>query len=123
MDSFMGFTINAGQSEAEGSGGRRPFAKPRAVMTWLRICEEIGFPAIFDGAVRKVLDIVDMPDRRASLLVRLILQNKGRLSDSKRSLFAEISEDELHDIEKVVWRKWEEEHAKRGAAQGAKTCG
>jgi hypothetical protein len=79
--------------------------------------EAIGFLAVFDAAVRRVLDIVDMPDRRASLLVRLILQNKGRLSKSKRTAFAEISDDELHDIEKAVWRRWEEEQAKTGAAR------
>jgi hypothetical protein len=64
-----------------------------------------------------VLHIVDMPDRRASLLVRLILENKGKLSNSKRTLFAEVSEDELHNIERAVWQTWEEEHAKTGAAQ------
>lgn len=79
--------------------------------------EEIGFLAVFEGAVRRVLDIVDMPDRRASLLVRLILQNKGRLSKSKTTAFAEISDDELHEIEKAVWRTWEEEHAKTGGAR------
>jgi Fic family protein len=78
--------------------------------------EEIGFLAVFDGAVRRVLHIVDMPDRRASLLVRLIFQNKGKLSNSKRALFAEVSEDELHNIERAVWQTWEEEHAKTGPA-------
>ncbi len=78
--------------------------------------EEIGFLAVFDGAVRRVLEIVDMPDRRASLLVRMILQNKGRLSKSKRTLFAEVSEDELHNIERAVWQLWQEGHAKTGAA-------
>jgi len=76
--------------------------------------EEIAFLAVFDGAIRRVLEIVDMPDRRASLMVRLILQNKGRLSDSKRSLFAEVNDDELQEIEKAVWRTWEEEHEKAG---------
>jgi hypothetical protein len=79
--------------------------------------EEIGFLAVFDAAIRRVLHIVDMPDRRASLLVRLILENKGKLSNSKRTLFAEVSEDELHNIERAVWQTWEEEHAKTEAAQ------
>jgi len=82
--------------------------------------EEIGFLAVFDGAVRRVMHIVDMPDRRASLLVRLILQNKGKLSNSKRTLFAEVSDDELHNIERAVWQTWEEEHAKAGAADEGK---
>lgn len=42
--------------------------------------EELGFLKIFDSAMRVVAEIVDLPDRRASLLVRLILQNRGALS-------------------------------------------
>lgn len=49
--------------------------------------EEIGFLKVFDAAIRATMDIVDMPDRRASLLVRLILQNNGRLSQPKRATF------------------------------------
>jgi hypothetical protein len=36
--------------------------------------EEIGFLKVFDAAIRAIMDTVDMSDRRASLLVRLILQ-------------------------------------------------
>ncbi len=72
--------------------------------------EEISFLALFDAAVRGVLEIVDMPDRRASLLVRLILQNKGKLSSAKRASFAEINDDELQRIERVVWGAWQKQH-------------
>jgi len=63
--------------------------------------------------MRKALEIVDMPDRRASLLVRLILQNHGKLSRGKRPTFAEIKDDELHRIEDAVWHTWEKEQEKR----------
>ena len=76
--------------------------------------DEVGFLKVFDGAVQKVLEIVDMPDRRAALLVRLILQNKGKLSGSKRPSFAELSDEEVHRMEEAVWRTWEAEHAKSG---------
>src|SRR3954453_22735545 len=46
--------------------------------------EELGFVAVFDRAFATVRDIVDMPDRRASLFVRLCMQNAGRLSVAKR---------------------------------------
>ena len=81
--------------------------------------EEIGFLVGFDAAMRKALEIVDMPDRRASLLVRLILQNRGKLSDGKRSSFAEINDDELHRIEEGVWRTWEKEREKHCIAPKA----
>jgi hypothetical protein len=74
--------------------------------------EEIGFLVVFDAAIRKALEIVDMPDRRASLLVRLILQNHGKLSRGKRQAFAEIKDDELHRIEDAVWHTWEKEREK-----------
>jgi hypothetical protein len=63
--------------------------------------------------MRKALEIVDMPDRRASLLVRLILQNHGKLSRGKRQAFAEIQDDELHRIEDAVRHIWEKEQEKQ----------
>ena len=75
--------------------------------------EEIAFLVVFDAALRKALEIVDMPDRRASLLVRLILQNHGKLSGAKRQTFAEIEDDELHRIEDAVWLTWEKEREKQ----------
>jgi L-aminopeptidase/D-esterase-like protein len=37
-----------------------------------------------------------------SLLVRLILQNKGRLSQAKRPTFSELSDEEISAIEAAV---------------------
>ena len=59
---------------------------------------------VFDGAIRATTEIVDMPDRRASLLVRLILQNNGRLSQTKRSSFPELKDEEISAIEEAVVR-------------------
>jgi hypothetical protein len=36
------------------------------------------------------------------MLVRLIVQNKGRLAKSKRDLFSEITDDELARIEQAI---------------------
>jgi hypothetical protein len=65
--------------------------------------DEIGFLAVFDAALRATLNIVDMPNRRASLLVRLILQNKGKLAKGKRTSFTEITDQEIDRIENAVW--------------------
>jgi hypothetical protein len=70
--------------------------------------DEIGFLAVFDAALRATLNIVDMPNRRAALLVRLILQNKGKLSKGKRTSFAEITDQEVDRIEMAVWGVWQE---------------
>ena len=64
--------------------------------------QEIGFLKIFDAAIRATMEVVDMPDRRASLLERLILQNKGRLSQGKRATFSELSDQEISAIEAAV---------------------
>ncbi len=64
--------------------------------------EEIGFLQVFDAAIRATMNVVDMPDRRASLLVRLILQNNGRLSPAKRAMFSELTDDEVSAIEAAV---------------------
>ena len=73
--------------------------------------EEIGFLRVFDGAIRATMDIVDMPDRRASLLVRLILQNNGRLSQAKRTTFSELKDEEISAIEAAVASRSQDAHS------------
>ena len=63
---------------------------------------ELNFVAIFERAVGAVLQIVEMPDRRASLFVRLCMQNGGRLSARKRGQFSELSDEEVSAMETQV---------------------
>lgn len=65
--------------------------------------EELGFLIVFDRALQAVMEIVDLPDRRASLLIRMILQNRGELSKNKRtSEFPELTDKEIERIEAAV---------------------
>jgi hypothetical protein len=64
--------------------------------------EELGFVAIYDRAFNGVREIVDMPDRRASLFVRLCMQNGGRLSATKRAQFPELTDTEVALLETQV---------------------
>ena len=64
--------------------------------------EELDFVVVFDRAFDAVREIVNMPDRRASLLVRLCMQNGGSLAARKRRLFAELSDDEVRAMEAAV---------------------
>ncbi len=66
--------------------------------------EELGFIVAFERASRAVSRIVDMPDRRTSLLIRLCAQNGGRLSARKRSGFRELSDGEVAAIESAIRR-------------------
>ncbi len=64
--------------------------------------EELGFVSAFHHALAATRDIVDMPDRRLSLFVRLVIRNEGRLSASKRSVFKELSDEEVAAMEQAV---------------------
>ena len=64
--------------------------------------EELSFIAVFDRAFQTVREIVDMPDRRASLLVRLCIQNGGRLSARKRKQFRELHAEEIAAMEAAI---------------------
>jgi len=65
--------------------------------------EELGFVAVFDAAFEAVRTIVDMPDRRASLLIQLCMQNNGKLSAKKRATFSELTDREVAAIEAAIW--------------------
>ncbi len=64
--------------------------------------KEQQFREMFDNAMAAVQGIVDMPDRRANLLVRLCLQNEGRLSASKRKHYSELTDEEVRRMEEAV---------------------
>lgn len=66
------------------------------------LAEELGFVAVFDEAMNAVQDIVDMPDLRASLIVRLCMQHGGVLASRKRKKFKELTDSEIREIESAV---------------------
>jgi hypothetical protein len=66
---------------------------------------ELDYLEVFDAARRKMIGVVDMPDRRLDLFIRLCLQGKGRLSASKRPLFSELSDDELARLQTLVYEE------------------
>jgi hypothetical protein len=63
---------------------------------------ELEFLAAYDAAYKAVTAVVDMPNKRAALLVRLLLQNGGRLSRRKRDQFTELADDEISRMEAAV---------------------
>ena len=64
--------------------------------------EELDFVSVYDRALAAVIDIIDMPDRRASLFVRLCMQNGGRLARSRREQFSELSDEEIRSLETAI---------------------
>lgn len=63
---------------------------------------ELDFLKFFDASMKTVLAIVDMPNQRAALLIKLIHQNKGKLSKAKRDTFSELNDEEIVKIEAVI---------------------
>ena len=64
--------------------------------------EELRFLERYDRLKAGVEDVVDLPNRLLSMLLRLVRQNGGRLSATKRSsTFAMLTDDEIEQIEAV----------------------
>jgi hypothetical protein len=61
--------------------------------------EELRFLLSFDAAFRAVQSVVDMPDTKIRLLVRLLMQNHGQLSAAKRDVFSFLTNEEIAGIE------------------------
>jgi Fic family protein len=76
--------------------------------------EELDYISVYDHALAAVTSIIDMPDRRASLFVRLCLQNNGRLSKAKRDTFAELTDAEIAQLETAIQRAIQEEPGPAG---------
>ncbi|MDF1824668.1 MAG: Fic family protein [Verrucomicrobiales bacterium] len=65
---------------------------------------EFEFLESYDAARTKMKEIVDLPDRVADLFIRLLLQNRGSLSRSKRDAhgFERLEDNEIQELEKAV---------------------
>jgi hypothetical protein len=74
---------------------------------------ELEYLAVFDAARHKLAEIVDMPDSRLDLFIRLCMQAQGKLSRNKRARFDELTDDEVERLEAVV------QDALSGVALGA----
>jgi hypothetical protein len=66
------------------------------------LVDELDFLERFDEAWKAVREIVDLPDRRLELFLRLCFGNRGRLSALERALFSELTDDEVEAMEQVV---------------------
>lgn len=64
------------------------------------LLEEVDFLQKFDKTTELVRQIVDLPDKKLSLLIRLMHAQGGRLSHNKRrTQFSELTDDEVTGIQ------------------------
>lgn len=67
------------------------------------LLEELTFLKNYDNTKKLIQGIIDMPDRKIDLFIRLVLQNKGSLSVGKRSShFDFLTEEELQEMEQTI---------------------
>jgi Fic/DOC family protein len=69
---------------------------------------EIDYLRRNDEAVRRIMDVVEMPDRLVQNLVMFIRQNKGTLPKKRRQKeFAALKDEEVATLEKIVRDEFE----------------
>jgi hypothetical protein len=79
-----------------------------ATFNWLEraievdLVAELAFLRLFDEARARMREIVEMPDKKEQLFIKLILRNGGRLSSHKRRLFAQLDDATIAALEAVV---------------------
>jgi hypothetical protein len=66
------------------------------------LAPELEYLYIFEQSRRKIRDIIDMPDRRLDLFIRLCLDGKGRISKAKRNMFSYLNDSEIEQMEQIV---------------------
>jgi Fic family protein len=79
-----------------------------ATFTWLEraivdeLVHELEFLRSYDEALRRMREIIEMPDRKEQLFIKLCLGNRGSISARKRSKFAELDDTTVAALEAVV---------------------
>ncbi len=65
---------------------------------------EIRFLQSYDAARSAMREVVDLPEPAANLLIRMCMQNNGRLSRAKRGLaaFAALTDNEITQLEQAI---------------------
>lgn len=113
--SLVEFTLDAdGQMTVQNDTGRRyryidMTAQAEALFSFVEttidteLVEELSFLANYDRTKAAIQRIVDMPDRKIDLFIRLCIQNNGKLSQRKReSHFDFLTADEIARMEEAV---------------------
>jgi hypothetical protein len=67
------------------------------------VTKELKYVVSYDNAKKELKNIIDMPDQLLDLFIRLIIQNKGALSQNKRiTFFKDLTDDEIKRMEEIV---------------------
>lgn len=90
------------------------------------LAQEIEYLIATDRARRNIGRFLDLPARELDLLIRLVAEQKGRLSQAKReSHFAQFTDEEVGKVEAAVrqsFRAYYESSGRRSAFTGSPTA-
>ena len=71
------------------------------------LVEELNFLKNYDVTKRAIQEIVDMPDQRIDLFIRICLQNNGVISPKKRkSNFTELTDGEVQKMQAAIQKAY-----------------
>jgi hypothetical protein len=80
----------------------------QATFYWLEraieveLVAELDFLRRFDEVRARMREVVEMPDKKEQLFIKLTLRNGGRLSPHKRRLFAQLDDATIAALEAIV---------------------
>ena len=66
------------------------------------LAAEVAWLQAYDRAAGRIEQWLDLRQSKLSLLIRLIAQNGGAVSKTKRKLFEELADAEIERIERIV---------------------
>lgn len=111
---FVRFTLDENGEltihDAPDDAYRYPDLTPQceATFEWLHraleedLVEELAYLRAFDEIRDRIREVIEMPDRKERLFIRLCMANHGRLTKSKRRLFAELDDATIARLEAAV---------------------
>ncbi len=73
----------------------------KTIQTDLR--RELAFIVEYDTIKKAIQQVVDLPDKQLDLLIRMVVQNKGKIAQTKRTkFFSALTDTEIKTIEGII---------------------
>ncbi len=79
-----------------------------ATFDWLEraverdLVEELAFLSRYDEIIERMRELVEMPDSKEQLFIKLCMRNHGRLARGKRRLFRELEDETITGLEAII---------------------
>jgi hypothetical protein len=64
--------------------------------------DELEFMVSYRSARRSIEELVDLPDREINNFIRIVLNNRGRMSNAKRPMFSRLNDNQIAALAEAV---------------------